>query len=178
MHVTADIPRRENRIVRILFGTLIVFGIIAVIASLYIAYLVGVQVPAQMSERAALWNVTDAIQRYVMSTRQWPSDWQCLQPHLVSIDAMAYCDGDITFATQRVDVNFSVKIHPSVPLYSDSDHWHVRLKSGRMPSEQQAANDRLRDFLSRLCGRNSPPNLEKETGTGGVGVSRRKVANE
>jgi len=92
--------------------------------------------PGRMSDFAALWNTTDALQHYVATTKQWPRDWDALSASLASVDP-AYSDGDISFAKDRVEINFGVEIG-SPPRASG---WCVRLKSGRVknpPAEQVA----------------------------------------
>jgi len=98
-----------------------------------------------MSDFAALWNTTDALQHYVATTKQWPRDWDALSASLASVDP-AYSDGDISFAKDRVEINFGVEIG-SPPRASG---WCVRLKSGRMKPEQEDANKGLRDGLVHL----------------------------
>lgn len=97
-----------------------------------------------MSDFAALWNTTDALQHHVATTKQWPHDWDALSPSFAFVDP-AYSDRDISFAKDRVEVNFDVEIG-SPPSAGD---WCVRLKSDRMKPEQESANKRLRDLIER-----------------------------
>ena len=48
---------------------------------------------------------------------------------------------------ERVEVNFRV----DTDCAAHGRDWYVRLKSGRMVVEQDAANGRLRDLITRLA---------------------------
>ncbi len=94
---------------------------------------------------AALWNVTDALQIYVLSTQEWPKEWDCLIPSLQLVEPR-YADDGISFLRQRVDVNFAVDMCSTI----QDDVWYVRLRTDRMEGEEQIANDRLRSMIARI----------------------------
>ena len=97
-----------------------------------------------MSDFAALWNTTDALQLYVATRKQWPRDWHALSSSFAHIDR-AYSSGDVSLARERVQVNFTVEIG-SPPR---ANEWYVQLTSGRMEPEQANANTRLRAVVKR-----------------------------
>lgn len=123
---------------------------VAVIIVLAFVLYVSVILPSlysrTMSDFAALWNTTDALQHHVLTNKQWPRDWEALTPSLAYVDAKNYSSGDISFLKDRVEINFDLDLN-SPRGRSD---WYVRLKSGGIQPEQENANQRLGDVIGRV----------------------------
>ena len=133
---------RKEATLLLLITALFLLGIVSVLY--FFAHFVE-RVSEHHRDFAALWNVTDALQMHVSSTKEWPRQWDCLIPSLRLVEPR-YADGDISLLRQRVDVNFAV----DVCLTIQADDWYVRLRSERMEAEQQIANDRLRSLVVEI----------------------------
>ena len=104
------------------------------------------RVSENLADFSALWNTTDALEHHIVTNKEWPGDWDALGPSLAYVDPR-YRGGDFSSAQERVEVNF--RVDPDIAAFGRD--WYVRLKSGRMDPEQDAANKRLRDLITRLA---------------------------
>ena len=85
-----------------------------------------------------LWNTTDAISIYVNRHHEWPRSWAALSSSLAAVGA------DESNLQDSVVVNFDVD-GERMPQPGD---WYVHLKSGDIPGEEHAANERLRGLIA------------------------------
>jgi hypothetical protein len=92
----------------------------------------------RLSDFEVLCNTEDAIRAYVQKNHKWPPDWESLRSSLAEVG------GDLSFARERVEVNFAVDLKSE----RHDDDWYVRLKAGNIPGEEQNANDRLRKSVA------------------------------
>ena len=127
-------------------GIVAVLAVLGVTATVSLCIVVPQQIAATMSDFSALWNTADALQHHVWTSGQWPHDWNSLKPSLVYVDR-GYSDGNISRLEDRVEVNFGINLE-SLP--QQSGEWYVRLKSGRMAPEQDAANGRIRNIIAKM----------------------------
>jgi hypothetical protein len=127
------------------------WAIVAALAVLGVVAIVGVcvvvpqQITTTMSDFSTLWTTADALQHHVLKNGQWPQDWNTLKPSLAYIDPR-YSDGDISFLEERVEVNFGINMESSL----QDGEWYVRLKSGRMEPEEDAADERIRNVIAKM----------------------------
>ena len=110
------------------------------------------RVSENLADVSALWNTTDALQHHIVTKKKWPGNWDELRPSLAYVDP-GYRSGDFSIAETRVEINFRVDINSAAP----GRGWYVRLKSGRMVPEQDAANRRLCDLITHLAQRGGVP---------------------
>ena len=92
----------------------------------------------RLNDFEALCDAEDSIRAYIDKSHKWPRDWESLTP------ALASRGSDVTYARDRVDVNFAIDLK-SEPR---ADEWYLRVKSGVIPGEERNANDRLRNTVS------------------------------
>ena len=110
------------------------------------------RVSENLADFSALWNTTDALQRHIVTKKKWPGNWDELRPSLAYVDP-GYRGGDFSIAETRVEINFRVDTNSA----AHGRDWYVRLKSGRMVPEQDAANRRLYDLITHLAQRGGVP---------------------
>jgi hypothetical protein len=117
-------------------------AVLSVTAFVSLCIVVPRRIADSMSDFSAIWNTADALQRYVWKSGQWPKDWNSLKPSLAYVEPH-YSDGNITQLQERVEVNFDINMESS----PQNSKWYVRLKSGRMRPEQDAADERIRNVI-------------------------------
>lgn len=120
-------------------------AVLCVVVAIPVLFVYGqIRGSQRLREFGELWNTTDAISIYVNHHHEWPRSWEALSSSLVAVGITEPNLQD------SVAVNFDVD-GERMPQPGD---WYVHLKSGDIPGEEHAANERLRRLIA--SGRRPP----------------------
>ena len=90
-----------------------------------------------MDEFSVLWETHDLVNSHVLSHGQLPNSWSDLSEYFDEVNR-GYGSPDIEYLQERIDINFD----------NDDDlTWVVRVRSGSLKLEEQAANGRLHELI-------------------------------
>ncbi len=106
-------------------------------------YVINIRIPGNFSDFSTLWHTTDAISAFVQEHKKWPDSWEEMA---VTIEKTNEGYGNLpsVHPQTRIEINF----HPR-HITKDEDDWLVRVKSGFIVGEQEAANERLRPLWKK-----------------------------